>query len=105
MAHAVMKVYIYFFSLETNLIYPYFLGIVFFSSGNGKEHTVPEIERVFSGCLFKRCYLNTTRQIFKPICKLMSSFKYREKNQLIQHLNFHCWLQKITYVLSYFRKR
>lgn len=59
------------------------------SSDNGREHTVPEIKRVFSGHLFLRCYLNTARQIFKPMCKLRSSFKYKRKNQLIKHVKFH----------------
>lgn len=53
------------------------------SSDSGREHIVPEVERVFSGHLFVRCYLNTTRQIFKPMYKLRTSFKYRKKNQLI----------------------
>lgn len=60
-------------------MYPYFLGIVFLQ---WKEQTVHEVERVLSGHLFVRCYLNTTRQIIKQMCKLKSSFKYRIKKSV-----------------------
>lgn len=76
-----MKAYVYIHFFETNLMYPYFLGIVFLHQ-TVEGNTLFLKQRVFSVHLFVRCYLNTARQIFKPMCKLRFSFKYREKKSV-----------------------